>query len=115
MLNLETGVFLLVILLLAMIHTLGEVFYKKGSMMFVQNNLSIKDISRLSTVGFPLFIIVFSTPNSAAADPLHVHVVNYPLQYFAERIGNEHVKVEDVIHLTRVYKRIIEKLLLRAD
>ena len=26
---------------------------------------------------------------------------------------NEHVKVEDVVHLTRIYRRIIEKLLLR--
>jgi succinyl-diaminopimelate desuccinylase len=28
---------------------------------------------------------------------------------------NEHVKVEDVIHLTRIYKRIIEKLLLESS
>ncbi|MFX1517143.1 MAG: hypothetical protein ACFFC6_12645 [Promethearchaeota archaeon] len=58
--NLETGVFLLFILLLAMIHTLGEVIYKKGSMLYVQSNLSIKDISKLSIIGFPLFIIIFS-------------------------------------------------------
>ena len=29
----------------------------------------------------------------AAEQPLNVHVVNYPLRYFAERIGGEHVKV----------------------
>ena len=41
-----------------------------------------------------LFIIVFSIQYSAAAEPLNVYVVNYPLKYFAERIGGEHVKVE---------------------
>jgi zinc transport system substrate-binding protein len=30
---------------------------------------------------------------SPAAEPLNVHVVNYPLKYFAERIGGDHVKV----------------------
>jgi len=29
-----------------------------------------------------------------AAGPLSVYVVNYPLKYFAERIGGDHVKVE---------------------
>ena len=28
-----------------------------------------------------------------SAGPLTVYVVNYPLQYFAERIGGEHVEV----------------------
>jgi hypothetical protein len=41
-----------------------------------------------------LFIIVFSAQYSAAAEPLNVYVVNYPLKYFAERIGGDHVKVE---------------------
>ncbi len=31
--------------------------------------------------------------SSVAAEQLTVYVVNYPLQYFAERIGGEHVKV----------------------
>jgi zinc transport system substrate-binding protein len=31
--------------------------------------------------------------SSVAAEKLTVYVVNYPLQYFAERIGGEHVKV----------------------
>jgi zinc transport system substrate-binding protein len=31
--------------------------------------------------------------NSLASEPLTVYVVNYPLKYFAERIGGEHVKV----------------------
>jgi hypothetical protein len=41
-----------------------------------------------------LIIIVYSSQYSAAAGPLNVYVVNYPLKYFAERIGGEHVKVE---------------------
>ncbi len=41
-----------------------------------------------------LFIIVFLIPYSAAADPIKVYVVNYPLKYFAERIGGDHVTVE---------------------
>ena len=31
--------------------------------------------------------------NPASNDPLSVYVVNYPLRYFAERIGGEHVRV----------------------
>jgi zinc transport system substrate-binding protein len=34
-----------------------------------------------------------ATPGSVAAEKLTVYVVNYPLQYFAERIGGEHVNV----------------------
>ena len=41
-----------------------------------------------------LFIFVFSAEYSAAAETLNIYVVNYPLKYFAERIGGEHVKVE---------------------
>jgi zinc transport system substrate-binding protein len=41
-----------------------------------------------------LFLIVFSVPCSSAAEPLNVYVVNYPLKYFAERIGGDHVRVE---------------------
>ena len=41
-----------------------------------------------------LFILVFSVPFGTAAEPLNVYVVNYPLRYFAERIGGDHVKVE---------------------
>jgi len=35
----------------------------------------------------------FSAHNCTAAGPLRVYVVNYPLKYFAERIGGDHVKV----------------------
>ena len=41
-----------------------------------------------------LFIIGFFVQNSSAAEPLKVYTVNYPLKYFAERIGGAHVKVE---------------------
>ena len=41
-----------------------------------------------------LFISAFSVPNSDAAGPINVYVVNYPLKYFAERIGGNHVRVE---------------------
>ena len=41
-----------------------------------------------------LFIIVFSNQYSAAVEPLNVYVVNYPLMYFAERIGGNQVQVE---------------------
>jgi zinc transport system substrate-binding protein len=39
-------------------------------------------------------MIVFSLPCSSAAGPLNIYVVNYPLKYFAEQIGGDHVKVE---------------------
>ena len=42
-------------------------------------------------------IIASSTPvsfaGSISSDTLSVYVVNYPLKYFAERIGGQHVKV----------------------
>jgi len=40
-----------------------------------------------------LILILFFSAFAAAADPLTVYTVNYPLQYFTERIGGEHVKV----------------------
>ena len=41
-----------------------------------------------------LFLIAFAIPCGSAAGPLSIYVVNYPLKYFAERIGGDHVKVE---------------------
>ena len=41
-----------------------------------------------------LFMNFFSASFSSAAGPLKIYVVNYPLKYFAERIGGEHVRVE---------------------
>jgi len=38
--------------------------------------------------------LVFSVRHGSAAEKLSVYVVNYPLKYFAERIGGNHVKVE---------------------
>ena len=45
-------------------------------------------------VVFVIFILVFSVRHGSAAEKLSVYVVNYPLKYFAERIGGNHVKVE---------------------
>ncbi len=43
---------------------------------------------------FILLIVGVSVQNSDAAGPLNVYVVNYPLKYFAERIGGDHVRVK---------------------
>ena len=37
--------------------------------------------------------VATSRAGAAPAEPLDVYTVNYPLQYFAERIGGQHVKV----------------------
>jgi zinc transport system substrate-binding protein len=45
-------------------------------------------------IGSTALLIIFSLSGAAAADsPLSVCVVNYPLKYFAERIGGSHVEV----------------------
>ena len=41
-----------------------------------------------------LFVLFFPIQYGMAAGPLNIYVVNYPLKYFAERIGGDHVKVE---------------------
>jgi len=41
-----------------------------------------------------IFILIFSVSHGSAAEQLNIYVVNYPLKYFAERIGGDHVKVE---------------------
>ena len=45
-------------------------------------------------LGIIIFLVALSGAGSDAAGPLTVYVVNYPLKYFAERIGGDHVKVE---------------------
>jgi len=42
---------------------------------------------------FSVLAIIFWASSLSAAEPLKVYSVNYPLQYFAERIGGEHVTV----------------------
>ena len=49
------------------------------------------EIRKIVTINIIFAILVIHS--SAAAEKLTVFVVNYPLQYFAERIGGEHVKV----------------------
>jgi len=41
-----------------------------------------------------VFILVLSVRHGSAVEQLNIYVVNYPLKYFAERIGGDHVKVE---------------------
>ncbi len=55
-------------------------------------NQNAEALGRLLTI--ILVITVFSVQYSLAAGPLNIYVVNYPLKYFAERIGGDHVKVE---------------------
>ena len=56
---------------------------------FIQNICPLRWI--LSIV-IPLIVLPINY--SDAAGPLNVYVVNYPLKYFAERIGGDHVRVE---------------------
>ena len=42
---------------------------------------------------FMLLTLVFTVQKSPAAGPFTIYVVNYPLQYFAERIGGDQVQV----------------------
>jgi len=50
-----------------------------------------KNFKKLATI---LVIVAFSLAGKGAtAGALNVYVVNYPLKYFAERIGGEHVNV----------------------
>jgi len=51
-------------------------------------NLTLRKILIINIV-----IFFFAINSGGAADKLTVYVVNYPLQYFAERIGGEHVNV----------------------
>ena len=51
-------------------------------------NISLRKIFIIDIV-----IFLFAINSGGAADKLTVYVVNYPLQYFAQRIGGEHVNV----------------------
>ena len=76
----ETGIFLLLILLLAAIHTFGEVIYKKGSMMFVQRNISIKEISKFTKSRLPIFIVGISIGLSLGVKIIYGIILgSYPL------------------------------------
>ncbi len=62
--------------------------------------MSKKGSSTLKTPAFSLWLVTLAlvalfliAPKIKAAEPLAVYAVNYPLQYFAERIGGEHVNV----------------------
>ncbi len=55
--------------------------------------MSIKDNLK-KIIAINIFFAFLMIHSSGAAEKLTVYVVNYPLQYFAERIGGEHVNVE---------------------
>ena len=48
----------------------------------------------LQRVALCLTLLSIGATASGAGSVLNVYVVNYPLKYFAERIGGDHVKVE---------------------
>jgi len=39
------------------------------------------------------FLLILSSPSLRAAEPLTVYTVNYPLQYFTQRIASDHARV----------------------
>ena len=43
--------------------------------------------------GFWLLIVALWLPAAGASEPLLIYSVNYPLQYFAQRIAGEHAEV----------------------
>jgi len=62
--------------------------------MFIKRILKTNNCYNLACVVFTVPLIILSlAPNSSASGPLKAYVVNYPLKYFAERIGGENVKV----------------------
>jgi zinc transport system substrate-binding protein len=61
---------------------------KRNNSLSTQNKGTLRCI-----VIIMLLLFGFPVHNSTAAGPLRVYVVNYPLKYFAERIGGDHVKV----------------------
>jgi zinc transport system substrate-binding protein len=60
----------------------------EGRIGLMGMNFSLR---KILTISITLVFLAF--PGSVKAEQLTVNVVNYPLQYFAERIGGEHVKV----------------------
>ena len=63
-------------------------------MMSVRLFINQNSFALLRILPILLFIIVVSAKYGAAAGPLRIYVVNYPLKYFAERIGGDYVQVE---------------------
>ena len=58
-------------------------------------NQKTDTLGRIPTLTTLILVIIgFSVQFGMAAEPLTVYVVNYPLKYFAERIGGDHVRVE---------------------
>jgi len=69
----------------------GLILQNPNSKIQNQNGALMKYISgKYLTLSLLLLLVI---PNLSSAEPLSVYVVNYPLKYFAERIGGEHVRV----------------------
>ena len=62
-------------------------------MMRVRQFINQNSYALLRILPILLFIFVVSAKYGTAAGPLNIYVVNYPLKYFADRIGGDHVKV----------------------
>jgi zinc transport system substrate-binding protein len=68
-------------------------------MVMIANNSQRQSRSRATVARTALaavivnILVVFAQPAGAADEPITVYTVNYPLAYFAERIGGEHVRV----------------------
>jgi zinc transport system substrate-binding protein len=63
----------------------------------MERGRTMSAVTRLSTLliagAVVAGLLVAHAPHAAADDPLTVYTVSYPLAYFAERIGGDHVKV----------------------
>ena len=62
--------------------------------MFMRRIPKTNTCYQLACLFFMISLIILSfAQNSSASEPLRVYVVNYPLKYFAERIGGDNIQV----------------------
>jgi len=59
----------------------------------MKKRLSLKTVTLWAASAVLACALLISAGQSEAADPLLVYTVNYPLKYFAERVGGDSVKV----------------------
>lgn len=71
-----------------------RIISKRWHNMFIRRIPKANNCYQLACVFLMIFLNILSfAQNSSASEPLEVYVVNYPLKYFAERIGGENVQV----------------------
>lgn len=58
-----------------------------------RNLIAMKDWTNIMRLVLLLTTAMFIFPSPAAAEPLRIYTVNYPLQYFAQRIAGDHAEV----------------------